>query len=122
MLQQMQVDRVLPKYEEWLKISVARCARRSAGGRRRRDVAAPGYNIRPKRLQNIAREVVANYGSELPADEETLLSFGASAPIPPAPSAASFRERAAILDTNGAVLFRVFAKGDPKSHAMKQHL
>ena len=84
-----------------------------------------GYNIRPRRLQTIARESVANYGGQLPSDEETLLSFkGIGAYTAGAIRSFAFRERAAILDTNVArVLFRVFvAKGDPKSHAMKRHL
>jgi A/G-specific adenine glycosylase len=84
-----------------------------------------GYNIRPKRLQSIARESVAKYGGRLPSDEATLLSFkGIGAYTAGAIRSFAFRERAAILDTNVArVLFRVFvAKGDPKSHAMKQYL
>ena len=84
-----------------------------------------GYNIRPRRLQTIAREAVAKYGGRLPDDEETLLSFkGIGAYTAGAIRSFAFRERAAILDTNVArVLFRVFVgKGDPKSHAMKRHL
>src|SRR6188768_626790 len=126
MLQQTQVDRVLPKYAEWLTkypsfgaLAVAPEA----------DVTATwyplGYNIRPRRLQTIAREAVARYGGRLPADEETLLSFkGIGAYTAGAIRSFAFRERAAILDTNVArVLFRVFVgKGDPKAHAMHRHL
>ena len=69
-----------------------------------------GYNIRPRRLQSIARESVANYGGQLPSDEATLLSFkGIGAYTAGAIRSFAFRERAAILDTNVArVLFRVF--------------
>ena len=69
-----------------------------------------GYNIRPRRLQTIAREAVARYGGQLPSDEETLLSFkGIGAYTAGAIRSFAFRERAAILDTNVArVLFRVF--------------
>ena len=77
-----------------------------------------GYNIRPKRLQAIAREAVANYGGQLPSDEATLLSFkGIGAYTAGAIRSFAFRERAAILDTNVArVLFRVFVgKGDAES-------
>src|SRR5205823_12486895 len=84
-----------------------------------------GYNIRPRRLQTIARESVSRYGGQLPADEETLLSFkGIGAYTAGAIRSFAFRERAAILDTNVArVLCRVFVGGgDPKSHAMKRHL
>ena len=84
-----------------------------------------GYNIRPKRLQAIAREAVATYGGKLPSDEATLLSFkGIGAYTAGAIRSFAFRERAAILDTNVArVLFRVFiGKGVPKAHATKKDL
>jgi A/G-specific adenine glycosylase len=84
-----------------------------------------GYNIRPRRLQAIAREAVARYDGRLPDDEETLLSFkGIGAYTAGAIRSFAFRQRAAILDTNVArVLFRNFvAAGDPKSHGMKKHL
>jgi A/G-specific adenine glycosylase len=84
-----------------------------------------GYNIRPKRLQAIAREAVATYGGQLPSDEATLLSFkGIGAYTAGAIRSFAFRERAAILDTNVArVLFRVFVgTGAPKAHAMKKNL
>jgi len=126
MLQQTQVDRVLPKYHEWLEKYPSLNALAEAP---EADVSATwyplGYNIRPKRLRTIAREAVARYGGQLPADEETLLSFkGIGAYTAGAIRSFAFRERAAILDTNVArVLFRVFvANGDPKSHAMKRHL
>jgi A/G-specific adenine glycosylase len=126
MLQQTQVDRVLPKYAEWLDRfpSLEALAAAPEG-----EVTAAwyplGYNIRPKRLQTIAREAVARYGGQLPADEETLLSFkGIGAYTAGAIRSFAFRERAAILDTNVArVLFRVFVgTGDPKAHATKRHL
>ena len=76
MLQQTQVDRVLPKYAEWLEKYPSLHALASAP---EHDVAQTwrplGYNIRPKRLQSIAREAVAHYDGRLPADEDTLLSF-----------------------------------------------
>jgi A/G-specific adenine glycosylase len=126
MLQQTQVDRVLPKYAEWLEkypsFNVLAAAPEA-------DVKATwyplGYNIRPQRLQSIAREAVGRYGGQLPADEETLLSFkGIGAYTAGAIRSFAFGQRAAILDTNVArVLFRVFVgEGDPKTHAMKKHL
>lgn len=126
MLQQTQVDRVLPKYAEWLIKYPSFEALATAPEREVADTWYPlGYNIRPKRLQTIARESVARYGGQLPADEETLLSFkGIGAYTAGAIRSFAFRERAAILDTNVArVLFRVFiGDGDPKGHAMKRHL
>src|SRR5579871_3277441 len=76
MLQQTQVDRVLPKYAEWLDKYPSFEALANAP---EKDVTTTwyplGYNIRPKRLQSIAREAVAKHGGQLPSDEETLLSF-----------------------------------------------
>jgi A/G-specific adenine glycosylase len=126
MLQQTQVDRVLPKYEEWLAKYPSLHALASAP---EADVAATwyplGYNIRPQRLQSIAREAVSRYGGQLPADEQTLRSFeGIGAYTAGAIRSFAFRQRAAILDTNVArVLFRVFiGQGDLKSHAMRRRL
>ncbi len=126
MLQQTQVDRVLPKYHEWLGRYPSLEALAAAP---ERDVTRTwyplGYNIRPRRLQAIAREAVARYGGQLPSDEATLRSFkGIGAYTAGAIRSFAFRERAAILDTNVArVLFRVFVgEGDPKSHAMTRHL
>jgi len=126
MLQQTQVDRVLPKYAEWLEKYPSLHALAAAPEADVTETWRPlGYNIRPKRLQSIARESVARYEGKLPADEETLLSFkGIGQYTAGAIRSFAFRERAAILDTNVArVLFRVFiGKGDPKSHAMTKHL
>src|SRR5436189_527027 len=126
MLQQTQVDRVLPKYAEWLEKFPSMGALAAASDGAINQAWYPlGYNIRPRRLRSIAREAVEKYGGELPSDEATLLSFkGIGAYTAGAIRSFAFRERAAILDTNVArVLFRVFvATGDPKSHAMKLHL
>jgi A/G-specific adenine glycosylase len=126
MLQQTQVDRVLPKYVEWLDKYPSFAALASAP---EQEVSATwyplGYNIRPRRLQMIAREAVARYGGQLPADEVTLRSFKGIGPYTAgALRSFAFRQRAAILDTNVArVLFRVFVgRGEQKSHAMKRLL
>ncbi len=126
MLQQTQVDRVLPKYAEWLtKFPTMEVLAKASDGDVNEAWYPLGYNIRPRRLQSIARESVERYGGKLPRDEETLLSFkGIGAYTAGAIRSFAFGERAAILDTNVArVLFRVFVgKGEPKSHAMTQHL
>jgi A/G-specific adenine glycosylase len=126
MLQQTQVDRVVPKYHEWLVKYPSLEALASAAEDDVAETWRPlGYNIRPRRLHAIARESVARYGGRLPSDRETLLSFkGIGAYTAGAIRSFAFRERAAILDTNVArVLFRMFVRrGDPKAHAMKKHL
>jgi A/G-specific adenine glycosylase len=126
MLQQTQVDRVLPKYHEWLEKYPTLEALASAPAPDVNQTWRPlGYNIRPRRLHDIARESVARYGGTLPDDEETLLSFkGIGAYTAGAIRSFAFGQRAAILDTNVArVLFRVFVgRGDVKAHAMRRHL
>ena len=126
MLQQTQVDRVLPKYHEWL---TKYPSLEDLAAAPEEDVSATwrplGYNIRPKRLHAIARESVARFGATLPSDEATLRSFkGIGAYTAGAIRSFAFGQRAAILDTNVArVLFRVFiGEGDPRSYAMKRHL
>ena len=126
MLQQTQVDRVLPKYHEWLDRyptfqALAVAPEADAG----RTWYPLGYNIRPRRLHAIARESVERFGGTLPADEATLRSFkGVGAYTAGAVRSFAFGQRAAILDTNVArVLHRVFvARGDAKTHAAKKHL
>jgi A/G-specific adenine glycosylase len=126
MLQQTQVDRVRIKYEEWLvKYPTLTALAAAPEDEVKRTWYPLGYNVRPSRLQAIARESVARYGGHLPSDEETLLSFkGIGAYTAGAIRSFAFRERAAILDTNVArVLFRVFVgRGEPKAHAMIRHL
>jgi A/G-specific adenine glycosylase len=126
MLQQTQVDRVLPKYLEWLEKFPTIDALASAS---EEDVVRTwyplGYNIRPRRLQSIARESVARYGSRLPEDEASLRAFkGIGEYTAGAVLSFAFRKRAAILDTNVArVLFRLFAgRGNPRAHAVKRQL
>ncbi len=125
MLQQTQVDRVLPKYEEWLRRYPSLTALASASEDQVRETWYPlGYNIRPKRLQSIAREAVANYGGALPSDETTLRSFkGIGAYTAGAIRSFAFGHRAAILDTNvSRVVHRVFVgRGDHKRHDARRH-
>jgi A/G-specific adenine glycosylase len=126
MLQQTQVDRVVPKYHEWLRkypsLEALAAAPEAEVSRTWRPL---GYNIRPKRLHAIARESVERYGGELPSDEESLRSFeGIGAYTAGAIRSFAFGQRAAILDTNVArVLFRVFVgRGDAGAHAMRKRL
>ena len=126
MLQQTQVERVRPKYHEWLEkyptLQVLAEAPEDEVSAAWRPL---GYNIRPRRLHAIARESVARYGGELPGDEAALRAFkGVGAYTAGAVLSFAFGQRAAILDTNVArLLFRVFiGRGNPKAHAMKQHL
>ena len=126
MLQQTQVDRVMPKYKEWLKKYPTLKALAAA---RPHDVIRTwyplGYNIRPRRLHAIARESVLRYGGALPDDETTLRSFKGIGPYTAgAILSFAFGRREAILDTNVArVLYRVFVgTGELRTHALQRHL
>ncbi len=126
MLQQTQVDRVEPKYHEWLgRYPTLETLAAAPEGEVVKTWYPLGYNIRPRRLHAIAREAVHKHGGQLPGDEATLRSFkGIGAYTAGAVMSFAFGKRAAILDTNVArVLFRVFVgKGEARSHAMDRHL
>ncbi len=118
MLQQTQVDRVLPKYREWLaKYPTMEDLAEAPLSEVRKSWYPLGYNIRPVRLHSIARESVARYAGTLPKDPERLLAFkGIGRYTAGAIRAFAFREDAPILDTNVMrVLHRVFVgTGDAK--------
>jgi A/G-specific adenine glycosylase len=125
MLQQTQVDRVLPKYQEWLvKYPTMEELARAPLAEVQKAWYPLGYNIRPVRLHSIACESLARYGGSLPRDPEQLLSFkGIGRYTAGAIRSFAFREDAPILDTNvRRVLHRVFvsqgqAKRLPKNQA-----
>lgn len=111
MLQQTQVDRVIPKYREFLRRypSVAALAAASVG--EVRETWYPlGYNIRPVRLHAIARDVVARYHGRIPDDRQVLLSLKGIGPYTAgAVLSFAYGRRVPILDTNvRRVLQRVF--------------
>lgn len=119
MLQQTQVDRVIPKYREFLDRYPSFEDLAEAPVKDVKKTWYPlGYNIRPERLHSIARETVERYGGELPRAADELLSFkGIGRYTAGAIRSFAFNEDAPILDTNVIrVLHRVFvAKGDPKT-------
>src|ERR1041384_8589838 len=123
MLQQTQVDRVIPKYHEFLDRypSFEELADAQVSDVKRTWYPL-GYNIRPEGLDSIGCETVERYGGRLPSDAEELLSFkGIGRYTAGAIRSFAFNEDAPILDTNVIrVLYRVFlAKGDPKKHLVK---
>ena len=126
MLQQTQVDRVLPKYEEWLrKYPSLEALAKARVGDVYRTWRPLGYNARPRRLHAIAREVVARYDGRLPADEKTLRSFkGIGAYTAGAVQSFAFGRRAPIVDTNVArVLRRVFfGRGNHNETTLEKRL
>jgi A/G-specific adenine glycosylase len=76
MLQQTQVDRVIPKYHEFLDRYPSFEELADAPVTDVKKTWYPlGYNIRPERLHSIACETVERYGGHLPSDVEELMSF-----------------------------------------------
>ncbi len=119
MLQQTQVDRVIPKYHEFLERYPSLEHLAEAPVAEVKKTWYPlGYNIRPERLHGIACETVERYGGQLPNDADELLSFkGIGRYTAGAIRSFAFNEDAPILDTNVIrVLHRIFvAEGDPKT-------
>jgi len=126
MLQQTQVDRVIPKYHEFLdKYPTLDDLAAAPVGDVRRTWYPLGYNIRPIRLHGIACESVARYGGTIPCEEEALLALkGIGRYTAGAIRSFAFGMDAPILDTNVArVLHRVFLpKGDPKRTTVRNAL
>jgi A/G-specific adenine glycosylase len=111
MLQQTQVDRVVPKYREFLARYPSIEALAAASVASVRETWYPlGYNVRPVRLHAIAREVVTHFGGRIPDDHATLLGLKGIGPYTAgAVLSFAYGKRRAILDTNvRRVLQRVF--------------
>ncbi len=111
MLQQTQVDRVIPKYRQFLKTypTMRRLAAAPVDDVRRLWYPL-GYNIRPVRLHAIARETVARYRGRLPDDGEALRGLpGIGRYTAGAIRCFAYGRDVAVLDTNvRRVLGRVF--------------
>jgi A/G-specific adenine glycosylase len=111
MLQQTQVERVIPKYREFLERYPTLADLAGARPEEVRRTWYPlGYNIRPVNLHGIARETLARYGGRLPDDAASLRSMrGIGRYTAGAILSFAFRRDAAIVDTNvRRVLGRVF--------------
>lgn len=117
MLHQTQVDRVLPKYREWLAayptLEALAAAPLAEVQRRWRPL---GYNFRPGRLHRIAQRVVHERGGAFPDTHEELVALcGVGRYTAGAILSFAFNRDAPIVDTNvRRVLRRLFGvPGDP---------
>ena len=111
MLQQTQVDRVIPKYRQFLRRYPTLRALAAAPVAEVRELWYPlGYNVRPLRLHAIARESVARYGGRLPDSADALRALpGIGRYTAGAVLSFAFGRDVAVLDTNvRRVLTRVF--------------
>lgn len=112
MLQQTQVDRVIPKYEAWLAAFPTVYELSAAS---KRDVLALwqglGYNRRALYLQRIADIVVNELDGEFPREREKLLELPGIGPYTAgAIMSFAYKADAEILDTNvKRVVGRLFA-------------
>jgi A/G-specific adenine glycosylase len=111
MLQQTQVERVIPKYREFLeRFPTLEALAASSRADVIRAWSPLGYNLRAVRLHQIAQQAVEEYGGSLPADVECLLRLKGLGPYTAAAVACfAFAQQRATVDTNvRRVLARVF--------------
>jgi len=111
MLQQTQVERVIPKYRQFLRRYPTLRALAAAPVEHVREIWYPlGYNVRPVRLHAIAREAVARYGGRLPDSADALRALpGIGRYTAGAVLSFAYGRDVAVLDTNvRRVLTRVF--------------
>jgi len=102
MLQQTQVERVLPKYQDFIETFPTLLAlARAPSGQVVRAWRGLGYNTRAVRLQRLAQDVAARYGGALPHENRALRSLpGVGAYTAAAVRAFAFNQDEVALDTN----------------------
>jgi len=111
MLQQTQVDRVLPKYRQFLTAFPTLEMLAAAPTADVISVWVPlGYNMRAVRLQSIARQVIAGYHGRIPDTIEELLKLkGVGRYTAGAIACFAYHKQVATVDTNiRRVLHRIF--------------
>ncbi len=111
MLQQTQVDRVLPKYREFLeRFPTLEALAEASTAEVIRAWAPLGYNMRAVRLQAIARQVVAEYQGQIPSSVTELLKLkGVGRYTAGAIACFAHQQQVATVDTNiRRVLHRLF--------------
>ncbi len=111
MLQQTQVERVLPKYAQFLAAFPTLTALAQASTADVIAIWVPlGYNRRAVSLQNIARQVLAEYNGRIPDSIDELLKLkGIGRYTAGAIACFAYHKQVATVDTNiRRVLHRVF--------------
>jgi len=111
MLQQTQVERVQPKYHQFLAAFPTLADLAAAPTAEVIRVWVPlGYNSRAVRLQSIARQVLAEFGGQIPASIDELLRLkGIGRYTAGAIACFAYHQQVATVDTNiYRVLHRIF--------------
>jgi A/G-specific adenine glycosylase len=111
MLQQTQVQRVLPKFEQFLAVFPTLADLATASTADVISVWVPlGYNLRAVRLQSIARQVMNEYGGIIPDTIDELLTLkGIGRYTAGAIACFAYKKQVAMVDTNiHRVLHRIF--------------
>src|SRR5947207_3521893 len=111
MLQQTQVERVLPKYQQFLAAFPTLADLAAASTAEVISVWVPlGYNRRAVSLQSIARQVMAEYDGRIPESIDELLKLkGVGRYTAGAIACFAYRKQVATVDTNiRRVLHRIF--------------
>ena len=106
MLQQTQVDRVVPKYREFLRrYPTLRDLARADTAQLRKVWYPLGYNVRPLRLRRIAQRAVREHGGRIPDSYDGLLAMdGIGRYTAGAVLSFAFNKDAPLVDTNVARL------------------
>ncbi len=123
MLQQTQVDRVLPKYRAFLKRfpSMRNLAAASLGDVIR-EWQGLGYNSRAVRLKRIAEAVVLQFGGAMPLDLRSLRSLNGIGPYTAAALRAfAFEYDDAAVDTNVRRVVQRLTLGTEEPQALVPH-
>jgi len=102
MLQQTQVERVLPKYHQFLAAFPTLADLAAAPTAEVIRVWVPlGYNSRAVRLQSIARQVIAEFGGQIPSSVDELLRLkGIGRYTAGAIACFAYHRQVATVDTN----------------------
>ncbi|MDQ2886134.1 MAG: A/G-specific adenine glycosylase [Chloroflexota bacterium] len=122
MLQQTQVDRVLPKYRQFLAAFPTLTDLAAAPTADVISAWVPlGYNTRAVRLQSIARQVISDYNGRIPDTIDELLKLkGIGRYTAGAIACFAYKKHVATVDTNiRRVLHRIFLgleHPDPKAN------
>jgi A/G-specific adenine glycosylase len=126
MLHQTQVNRVIPKYHEWLTVYPTFEALAATRLEEAKKLWRPlGYNFRPERLHQIARYVVDELDGKLPNTFEELIALpGIGRYTAGAILSFAFHHDVPIVDTNiRRVIQRIFdVHGDPARSAVRQEI